>query len=300
VSFLSGIWEQQRCYNEVVKAIENRPDTNWAEVYLLGLIGEVNEVLEVTHWKRHKKHSDEPIRENIADELVDLTKYVFCLWQEYGFGLDEFLESLWEKGETLEKEIQHEFYPPDGRNVLVTDLDGTIADFRAGFAEWLRLHNIEAGETQSLSVDLDTGLPYEVYNSIKSDFEASGGYAKLPAYRDGVEMIVNEQELGTYILVVTARPQNDIRRIRADTVKWLKSYGIEPDCIIFGRDERLIQLLKLKGSRRICLLEDEPILALRAANIGTKVMLRSQPYNEYVNHQMIESYNTFPEYITWR
>lgn len=296
---LFDIWEQQRSYNEVVKAIENRPETNWAEVYLLGLIGEVNEVLEVTHWKRHKKHSGEPIRENIADELVDLTKYVLCLWQEYGFALEDLLNAVWEKGEVLAQTVRHQFYPPDSRDILVTDLDGTVADFRTGFAKWLSLHNIEAGETQSLSVDLDTGVSYEMYNSIKSEFEASGGYATLPPYEDAVEMIRNEQKLGTYILVVTARPQNDIRRIRADTMEWLHSHDIAPDCVIFGRDERLVQLLELRGRSQVCMLEDDPTLALRAANSGISVMLRHQPYNEHVTHDNVTRYGVFPRFVKW-
>lgn len=292
---LLELWLQQAAYNERVRAVQPE-EKDWSSIYLLGAVGEIDEILEVSNWKRHRRHGKPVVRENLADELADLTKYVLSLWQYYEFAPLEMLQALQRKGEQLDARLRGEFFPPTGQRVLVTDLDGTVADFRRGFQEWW-------GQTDTVStlhLDLDNAMPFATYEGIKDEFEAGGGYARLPAYPDAVELLRAEQRAGAEIMVTTARPADRFRRVWQDTADWLRERGIRPYTMLFGRDERIVELLRLaQGKNQLLLLEDDATLALRAAHSGIPVYLRDQPYNQNAQHRLITRFERFPERVRW-
>lgn len=297
-NMLERLWWQQKKYNDAVKGLQSEKQ-NWTEVYLLGLISQVHEILEQTRWKRNRVSATSPLgtlRENVAPALADLTKFVLCLWQEQGFTMEEMLEAVTAKNVQLEQQLQLEFFPAVGSKVIVSDLDGTGADYRAGFEAWWG----RTDEVKTLAVDLDNRVPYMDYTASKDDFERTGGYANLPAYADWVSLIRGERNLGTGLLITTARPAHELKRIWGDTMQWLKRQNIEPDSIVFGRDERILELVNLgKRANMVVLLEDDATLALRAAHSGIHVMLRTQPYNLAVEHPLIHRYEKFPALIPW-
>lgn len=292
---LNGVWVQQYFYNQKVKSLQTEKQ-NWNEVYLLGMVSEVDEILKELKWKRHRAEQGAVRKENLADELADATKYIFSLWQENGFTPEQMLTAMWSKGVELDQALEHEFFPATGARYIVTDLDGTGADYRAGFRKWWG----RADEVRTLNTDLDNGVPYAEYEQLKTEFEQTGGYADLPVYEDWQAMIRNERQSDTLVLVTTARPHHEIKRIGADTRAWLSNYGISYTGMVFGRDERIIEILRL-GARnnQVVLLEDDATLALRAANSGIPVMLRTQPYNKHVAHPNVHRYETFPARVPW-
>jgi NTP pyrophosphatase (non-canonical NTP hydrolase) len=292
---LARLWGEQRRYNDAIKAVQTeRP--NWMETYLLGLVGEVNEVLGALRWKYHKPGRNRSIdRDALELELTDMLKYVVCLWQETGFSLADMLAAWGRKNRHLEHLLSLDWFPPEGRNIIVSDLDGTVADYRQGYASWAKLKD----NVQTLATDLDNGLPWDEYERAKTEFERSGGYGSLRAYPDAVRLLGNEQLANTYLLVVTARPAEAISRVRRDTDEWLQRHGLLADALLFGRDERLVQLLKLAPNNKLLLLEDDPTLALRAAGAGFRVWLRDQPYNQAIEHPNLRRYSQFPERVDW-
>lgn len=293
---LMRLWNAQAKYNEAIKAVQTE-HADWPEVYALGLVGEVDEVLRASRWKRQQPGRRQRVdREALAEELADVTKYAICLWQEFGFILPDMLAAVGRKTQRLEMRLVNDWFPPEGTNVIVTDLDGTVADFRAGFAESVAIHD----HVKTLAMDLDNGLGWDSYERTKANWEEGGGYADLPAYADAVDLLRGERTAGTWLMVVTARPGETIRRVWNDTEGWLWGQGIEPHALLMGRDERLVQLLRLAERRnKVLLLEDDPILAMRAAGAGFKVWLRDQPYNAAIEHANISRFTTFPVVVPW-
>lgn len=293
------LWEAQRSYNDMVKSVQtDKPD--WNEVYLLGLVGEVDEILRELKWKR--QHAGRGIsinRDNLADELADATKFILSLWQENGFTIEDMLTAVEIKTSVLEHRLRWEFFPPTSKHVIITDLDGTVANYRKGFNLWLG-HEHEHDIVRSLNGDLDQGMDWLQYNGLKEEFESSGGYATLPVYADAADLLTRETLRGTTVIVFTARPVSQFQRIRYDTHAWLRLFEIPADHVLFGREERLLALAKLaQNNNTVLLLEDDPVNAMRAANSGFKVYLKDQPYNQEVSHENISRHIEFPTRVNW-
>lgn len=296
-NLLRELWEAQQRYNSAIKAVQTE-HASWPEVYSIGVIGELDEVLRASQWKYHHPGRHQRVdRVALAEELADLTKYVLCFWQEFGFGLEDLITATMQKTVRLEKRLTNEWFPPEGTNVLVTDLDGTVADFREAFARHVRIKD----NVVTLAMDLDNGLAWNRYQADKQAWEEAGGYATLNPYPDAVDLLKAEAGRGTHIMVITARPADTIRRVWADTEDWLAAQGIQYHSLLMGRDERLVQLLRLVDHRnKVLLLEDDPQLAERAAKAGIPVWMRAQGYNRQVPRQPhLTRWNHFPPRVDW-
>lgn len=293
---LKRLWEEQERYNAAIKAVQT-VHADWPEVYAIGINEETAEVLRASHWKYQKPGRRGKVdRDALADELADVTKYALCLWQEFGFTLADLLAAVGRKNQRLEMKLTADWFPPEGTHVIVSDLDGTVADFRAGFAASQAISD----RVKTLAMDLDNGVAWDLYERQKVEWEEAGGYSLLTPYQDAVDLLRAETRAGTFLMVVTARPGDAIHRVWRDTEDWLWRYDIDYKALLMGRDERLVQLLRLADRRnKVLLLEDDPVLAERAAGAGFKVWLRDQPYNAGVEHANIQRFTTFPAVIPW-
>jgi hypothetical protein len=95
----------------------------------------VHEFLREVDWKAHRAplRFGTAVRDNLACELADATKYLWSLWQEAGFDADEMLASVASRSETVWARWHQETEELDiSRPVLLLDLDGSVADFAAG------------------------------------------------------------------------------------------------------------------------------------------------------------------------
>lgn len=294
---LEAIWSAQAEYNERVKSIQK--ESRWGEIYLLGLVGEVNEILDATGWKRHKR-GQRLNKANIGRELADATKYLLSLWQEYGFSLMDVISQLEEKQSELDQQWAHDWQPPSGACVIITDLDGTVADFRSSFSEYAKLSGVDLSKTHSLQMDVDNGFPFSEYQALKDKFEGGGGYADLAPYGDAVCLLAMEHANGTRIYVTTARPVDRYQRIWQDTIHWLHLQFLSVEAVRFGDDVRLEELRTMQQrGNKVVLLEDNPTSAMRAATMGFRVYLRDQPYNRQIQHKNIIRCTVMPTRIPW-
>ncbi len=236
---------------------------------------------------RPKKQQD---RERIAIELADITKYVLSLWQHLGFTVEDLLAYVDIKNAIMEQRYRQEFEPlPTDRPVLVTDLDGTLANFRCGMVGWLQSHGHQRVDPEtSYQIDVDLDVSYPEYWRMKRDFEMAGGYRSLAAYEDAVDFVRRAQAAGVYLVAVTARPK-EVGNIWYDSWLWLRQHGIVPDQLLLMDDsERVLYIESMSEAatnrersgkpNNIILLEDHPALAGRAGRV-CNVILRAHPYN---------------------
>jgi hypothetical protein len=292
MSNFKDIFWQQKQYNRKIRLLDPRSNGEWTETYLLGLVSEINEILDGMQWKRHRKISGKkPDVVNLGYEFADLTKYVMSLWELWGFTAEEMLEFVEQKSDILDELYRQEFDPiPSDRLIIITDLDGTLGDWRKTFISWAySAHGIEPvidGST-SLQLDSDLAMRYADYFKLKEEFESSGQYQHIIIYSDTLEFLTwLKAEFNAYIIIHTARPWQRYHRIWGDTWEWIKTNRLPVDQLRIGADSRILLAGNI-GGENVLMLEDDPGLMLRAACSGISVVARKHLYNNGVDHAKI-------------
>lgn len=292
---LNDLWDGQREYNERIMRERSLSDEAcnpqqeyWAKQYLLGMMGEVDEVLREINWKAHRRQHP-VVRSNLARELADMTKYLLCLWQLYGFTAKDMLDFATEKTTEMAQLYRQEFNLalPFGSYVVISDVDGTLGDWRKAFVSWCRTFSDTALNDDTyvtMLMEQELGLPYQLYMDLKRDFEEQGGYQSLEPFEDAVNCLQDlEGNSGVQILVYTARPFDRYSRLWSDTWMWLTNAGLDRYVreLRMGGEERITRAIELKAEGHpVVMLEDDPSIAKRAANAGVTVFLREWPYNQ--------------------
>jgi NTP pyrophosphatase (non-canonical NTP hydrolase) len=297
---LEKIFKDQILYNQLVRKIEH-PDNYeyWMKQYLLGAISEVNEILQEINWKIHRR--GKPLnRNNLAMELADLTKFVFCMWEWSGYTSDDMLKFVQDKNEELASQWKQDFVfkVPPNSNVVICDLDGTIGDWRQAFQNWLNKEGVASDydSANTMAMEVDINIPFGIYSNLKEKFEAEGGYGDLPVYKDGVDTLKDLAALNTIVISYTARPAGSHSRIWLDSWRWFDKIGLGSIIseLRIGAEARITRAISLKiEGHKVVMFEDDPSLALRAANAGIHVIMRAHNYNAGVQHTHIERTNVF-------
>lgn len=281
------IWHDQALYNDRVKQLQMRTQVEWVQTYLLGLLSEAGDLLDAFSWKRHRPAYDLTAvnRQNMRTEVADLFKYVMCLAQIAGISLPELLDEAESKGKFLHFQLMGDFLTslPTDRPVLVFDLDGTLADFRTSFAGFVA-ERVPSFDPQDLAfsptihMDIAGKLGFDAYHTLKSDWEARGGYGELPAIEGMVEAAKALQETNSMVYF-TARPTG-LKRVQQDTWRWLLRQDLRPDRLFLGKFERIVWAASMRGKGYdVVLVDDDPEVLERAVTSGVPIVAVQQPYN---------------------
>lgn len=295
MSEFDDIFQQQKKYNTKIRSNQTQTLDAWTETYLLGLVSEIDDVLDSIRWKRHRKIYDggEPDKTNLAYDFADLTKYILSLWELWGYSPDDVLNFVENKSNILDELRRQEFESlPSGRLIVITDLDGTLGDWRKTFINWawvvysIKMDTLEDPAT-SLQLDSDLAMRYTDYFKLKEQFESGGSYRQIFVYPEAVEFLNwLKSEFNAYIIAHTARPWQKYYRIWGDTWEWIQEKQLQINQLRIGSDSRILLASKL-GGENVLMLEDDPGLMLRAAHSGITVVARSHPYNNGVDHEKI-------------
>ncbi len=293
------VFQQQIEYNNKIRAADTQTIEQWTEVYLLGLISEIDDILDVIRWKRHRKSSSsDPDMINLGYDLADLTKYILSLWELWGFTPGDAIDFIRQKSDILDELHRQEFEQiPTDRLIVITDIDGTLGDWRKTFMEWVfHAHGIHAGKKDaatSMQIDSELAMRYEDYYRLKESFESTGQYQHIFLYPDVHEFLHWLQDtFNAYIIAHTARPWKQYYRIWGDTWEWIAQNSLPIDQLRIGSDSRILLASKLGGDN-VLMLEDDPGLMLRAAHSRIRVIARTHPYNDGVEHEYITKVGDF-------
>ncbi len=294
-----SLFRKQKYYNLNIRREKGGDKISWTKTYLLGLVSEVDEVLREMRWKaqRSLEHVD-PARENIAFELADLTKYVLSLWEVWGFTVEEIFSYCHKKSDLLERIREEDSQEiPTGKLVIITDLDGTICDWRTSFREFIRDQGFDeiSDSEDTLDIEISLGLGYNEYLVLKDKFESEGYYAFLYPYFDALNFLQRAKENDAIIISFTARPFHKHKRIWTDTWEWIDRMNAGISQLRSGSETRILFGKELSSTNRVVMLEDNPQLMLRAANAGLQVIARRHKYNDGVSHPLIKMIDSFDE-----
>lgn len=290
---LQDLLDRQHDYNEKIRLIDPDSKEVWTQTYLMGLVHEINGVLAEINWKKHRKGSIEsPDITNLAFKFADLQKYVLSLWELWGFTADDLYYYSLVKSDMVELQSKQEGESiMEGVPVVITDLDGTGADWRGSFIKWMRERSVDPiidDPVTSLMMDHDLSLRYPEYYELKREFESSGQYEHLLPYGDWITTINHLKfNRGAYIIASTARPFNRYKRIWMDTWRWIRRWDVLIDQLNMTSDARILTASKIAAEHKVIMFEDDPEIMIRGANCGIQVFARKHPYNSQIVHKNI-------------
>ena len=165
----------------------------------------------------------------------------------------------------------------EGQFVLGVDLDGVVADYLAGFTEYLTQRGRltpEAAVERSRYDFSEWGLTHDDYESLHAEAVVQHRLlARLPAIEGGAEALWRLSDAGVWIRVITHRLYVNWGHAEAvgDTVLWLDEHSIPYRDICFLGNKPDV------GAD--CYIDDAPhnVHALRAG--GSDVIVFAQSYN---------------------
>lgn len=187
------------------------------------------------------------------------------------------------------------------RPVVAIDIDGTLADYHAHFADfamnWLGRWDLLKHPDDNLPSPYRGAEPYRIwfcrtfgtdvttFRAIKLAYRQGGMKRTMPMYNGAAELI---QRLGrrAEIWLTTTRPWEHYDRVDPDTREWLRRRGIAFDALLYSGD-KINELSRQVSRTRIVAVLDDQISQLEvAANaIGPAVpILRRTRYNNDVDY----------------
>ena len=288
-NLLDSMWQTQDQFNELVlgkKLTELTPAeiNQWADKYGFLLVREVAEFINELNTKPHRKEAKTIIRSNLLEEWIDIFKYWLCLGRLFGFSPQDLREEYYRKSDVVmqrffqEKQLQ---YIPG--KVAGVDIDGVLADYPAAFINFV---NRELGTDfnpvgqKNYHLPESLGLPLDLCMELKHKYRETGQKRFIPVKPGAKELLEALKQAGYTIVLLTARPYKQYKRIFADTQEWLNNNGLLYDSIIWDEDKNT-RLVREFGQERISFfIEDVAKNANQIAALGVPCYLINAAYNE--------------------
>lgn len=242
--------------------------------YALHIITEVTEVVQELSWKMHRNTRDSIDRDNVLEEMIDVTKFLFGLMQVWGFTWEDFAEEFKRKSSVVEQRFAQDQSFPNLVNhpVAIVDIDGVLSDYPNCFYDWIKdnvkeLGNSITSRTRAKFLFDNTSITeQEIW---KRDYRRSGVKADLPVLPGAKEFLSMVRSRGLKVILLTNRPYDEHYRIYPDTLEWLSKNDLQYDGILWARDKGLEAV---KNFKNICWAVDDTeknIKRLQEARITT-------------------------------
>ena len=238
----------------------------------LGLHEEASEVARVAaNYKRHLLRTRPPERTNLAGELVDCLKYLITIAQMYNISPDELVQTFHDKtGVVRDRANAERLMLERSAKLFCADIDDCVCDL----SSWPKQLN-----------ELHGGVPREHHKLLegyKDDFHSSGKFRDLPVIEGAREALQKLWDDQWTIVLVTARPVWQFKRIYADTLYWLDKNKIKRHLLLFNKDKVEAVHRNLAPAWPAAFVEDHPRNALALASAHVPVLLFDREHNRGV------------------
>tara|TARA_Y100000022_G_C13217929_1_gene360844 strand:+ start:294 stop:1217 length:924 start_codon:yes stop_codon:yes gene_type:complete len=259
---------------------------------------ELSALVNATNYKNHHLHS-EPLasRKTVLYETVDVIRYMMATLNTWGITSTEFESAFNKKDIYLNKhyELQQKEWNPD-QPVAIVDIDDVLANFRAGFSEWLYNKFGVRADVNSKEYYFITALSKINLNSesVFKMFLDDEGFANLTINTDTLELLHQLKHKGYWIHLLTARPEEELQCLY-DTYFWIWQQRIPCDAISFSPEKfRWCAKSKYYDANAIKFaIDDAPKHANDYANHGIKCLVPLKSYNDHLNHENIFHFTNY-------
>jgi uncharacterized HAD superfamily protein len=265
------------------------------------MIDEIMELIRETNWKGHRKDKVHTIDSNILEESIDIFKYWLSIMVLMEYSPEDFIEEYQRKSSVVEQRYKQEKQLNFESNKIVgVDIDGVLADYPDCFINYV---NDKVG-TNFKAEDLDqynlyeaiTDIPTEVMKELKHDFRKSGQLKKVGVLPGAKEFLQSLRNKSYKIVLLSARPYKEYRRIFADTKEWLDKNGLIYDAILWDED-KLNRLIREFGENNVSFFVEDNLKNANSISKSTKVYLLDKSYNQGKTDSNISRVNNLREVL---
>jgi phosphoglycolate phosphatase-like HAD superfamily hydrolase len=291
---LKNLWdvqaEQQRELGLDPAALSPLERRNVARDLLLSLHEEVSELQRQSgqSYKRHILAGDASDRHNVAIEVADALKLLFAVAQLHGLTEAEVTEAFLDKTRVVKARHEGELARIRSEPVLCVDVDDVLADLGA----WhLELNAIKGADSPGAE-------RHRREEAWKDEWYRSGRFRDIPPVEGAAEAMAAVRGWGWRVVLVTARPQWQYKRIHADTLHWLSKHGIHHDLILFGKDKVELVHEHLAPAWPVAFVEDHDRNARALSAAGIRVLLYDRAHNRHLpDGPNLERVGSWPEIL---
>jgi uncharacterized HAD superfamily protein len=300
---MNNIWKIQYDFNKKFFESKNIDFENltdeqknlYTKEFILHISREIFEVLNEVPFKMHRDYKDfKSKRSNIVEELIDVQKYLWGLFQIWNVDEEEFKEEFIRKSRVVQQRYNQEFNFSISKNkrIVIFDIDGVIADYPNSLIEFIN-KKYHKNFTNMFEVK-DSLNPVDLF-SIKDEYRSCGVKKFIKAKKDVVDFINNINREKYCIILLTSRPYSKYFRIYADTLYWLTENKINYDMIFWDekKDRKILNNFDL--SKIEFMIEDNRYYANKISQIGVKVFLLNNIYNEGICQKNVIRINNINE-----
>lgn len=161
------------------------------------------------------------------------------------------------------------------QETCIIDIDGVLNYYPDTYIDFV---NEQLGTEYRSLHEVKEAVTYKRYKELKYQYRASGYKEDLLVRYWGKEMLQYIKSKGYYIIILTARPVDEVNSLVMQTTNWLKKNKLEYDYLTFEKDKDLEILVKFKNIKFA--IDDNRALANKIAKQGYKVFLINNQYNE--------------------
>lgn len=230
------------------------------EHYVLALHREVDEILDEVPWKTHRVYEDRNvIRDNILEEIADVTFFGMSLAVAHGATYDEWKEAMQAKLGVIEERWRQDHDPLPLNKVVLVDLDGVLCEYPGPFLDWVSDHCEDLGD-----------LSAEDWKVMKHAYRQSGAKRHLPEITENVRAVQALADNQYDIVILSKRPMHRYARIAGDTLYWLNQHNVPFRRLLFADDKSLAVALAGMADKIIFAVDDDPDNVDKLRDLGVK------------------------------
>lgn len=221
--------------------------------------------------KRHLLRQPQVSKHNVAELCADVAKSVIALAQLHGVTSADFVEAFHAKSRVVAaKSAQERHQLLHDTRLACFDLDDVICDISPWTRHLASLRGTAPPNAKTLAM-------MEEY---KHEFYHSGRFgAEFTPVVGAIEGVRTVKELGYSIVIITARPQWQYKRLFGDTIAWFERHQIPIDFLFFNKDKVEAVHSHLAPAWPTLFVEDHPRNVDALAAAGVNVLLFDRPHN---------------------
>jgi hypothetical protein len=216
-------------------------------------------------YKRHVLDVRPRDPSNVLHGVVDVVKTAWAIAQLHGVTREDFEAAFMTKTYQVEERAAGQQALVAATHVLCVDMDEVISEMDDWYDHMALADHIPD--------DVERGLARE---KLKHDWYISGRFRNAQPVPGVVDSLETVRSWGWRIVIVTARPNWEYKRISADTSWWLDQWKVPRDLVLYGKDKVELIHQFIAPAWPVAFVEDmeRNVRALSAARVNTLLFER--------------------------